>query len=204
MTADQPLALWPDEADVELPLDDAEQELADAQASDAVRDKLVDELAACLSWAEGRTTPNASRVRYWRTLVGRPAVVDEAATPEERRDEGIARAAAKWTDDEVALVDAAIRAIVDELRERQRTIIAKQRAAGYRFTDDAFPQTFTTARVWARLDGAVPITKGIAGRMIAARSAGLIKSTGRTTTPPKDAPGPNNGQRLTVWEVLPA
>lgn len=187
MTAGE-LPLWPDEEDLELPLDDTEQELADAQASDAVRDKLVDELAACLSWAEGRTTPNASRVRYWRTLVGRPAVVGDPGTPEARRDDGIARAAAKWTDEEVNLVDLAI------VRVRNRVL--------KRPVDGLLRGEFTTADVWQELNGTVPVTKGIAGRMTAAKSARIIANTGSTVIIAPDAPPPNNGQRLTVWRAL--
>lgn len=182
--------------DVPLPFGQPE-ELTPEEEARRLRRALVDVLAH----VNGEPAP-AFRVRAWRELAGLPAVVDEPATPEDRRDHGIARAAAKWTDEEVAQVDAAIRAIVDRLREQQRATIERTRAANYRVADEAFPQTFTTAAVWAELGDGFPVTKGIAGRMLAARSAGLIRSTGRTTTPPKDAPGPNNGQRLTVWEVL--
>lgn len=193
------LGLWPDEEDVELPLD---EELAEAEGSDLVRDTLVDALAACLSWAEGRTTPNAERVRFWRTLVGRPAVEGEAATPEARRDEGIARAAAKWTADEVLAVDLAIAAVAKRELEKAEATRAKVRAQGYSLTDEAFPGEFTTADVWAELDGRVPVTKGIAGRMLAAKAAGLIANTGRTVIAPRESTGPNHGQRLTVWRAL--
>jgi len=190
------LDLFPDEADVELPIDDLEPATrASVDLGHAVTD-LTNALAACLSWAEGRTTPNAERVRYWRTLVGRPAVVDDPGTPEARRDEGIARAAAKWTDEEVALVDTAIRTVARRVRARYDDV------AGDRFIDDTDLLEFTTADVWAELDGRVPVTKGIAGRMTAAKTAGLIVNTGRTVIAPRESTGPNHGQRLTVWRAL--
>lgn len=158
-------------------------------------------LVDCLTALEqGKPVPG-NRIRSWRELAGTEYV--DGLETFERGMEGSARAAAKWTDEEVAQVDAAIRAIVERLRAKQRDTIERTRAANYRVTDEAFPQTFTTAAVWAELGEGFPVTKGIAGRMIAAKSAGLIKSTGRTTYPPKDAPGPNAGQRLTLWEVIP-
>ena len=128
-------------------------------------------------------------------------VVDEPSTPQERAEEGIARAAAKWTDDEVAQVDAAIATVA------ARKVAERAEAAGCQrvepYTDDVIRiGELTTADVWAELGPGFPVTKGIAGRMTAARNAGLIENTGRTTYPPKDAPGPNNGQRLTVWRAL--
>ncbi|MEG1971449.1 MAG: hypothetical protein RR101_15160 [Burkholderiaceae bacterium] len=118
----------------------------------------------------------ANRVRHWRELAGREKIPgDKALTPEQRADDGIARASAKWTDDEAAQVDRAI---------------ARIAARGYEFT---------TADVWEYLAGRVPITKGIAGRFKAAQSAGVIVNTGRVVIAPPNAPGPNHGQRLTVW-----
>ena len=190
MTADQPLALWPDEADVELPLDEAtagHRTTAAYAILEAALDDLIDHL-------EAGTTPPANRLRHYRTLAGRPAIVDEPATPEARRNEGIARAAAKWTDEEAADVDTAIRTIATRrLNHQPKTHLP---------VDVEAAREFTTADVWEELAGRVPVTKGIAGRMLAAKSAGIIANTGRTTYPPKDAPGPNNGQRLTVWRAL--
>lgn len=60
----------------------------------------------------------------------------------------------------------------------------------------------TTADVWAELGPGFPVTKGIAGRMLAAKGAGLITNTGRTIIAPRDATGPNHGQRLTVWRAV--
>lgn len=214
------LPLWPDEVDVELPevevtyaphegtpfegrypacaLDaegrchrwNHDHDPAVPAAPPVTTDALVDALAACLSWAEGRSTPNAERVRFWRTLVGRPAIVDQPATPEERRDEGIARASAKWTDEEVALVDQAIATVVERVRD------------GWSGCDGSrFALEFTTADVWQVLGDRVPVTKGIAGRMLAAKGAGLIENTGTTVIAPRESTGPNHGQRLTVWRA---
>ena len=182
------LPLWPDELDVELPFDEAAEQLAEAQASDLVRDTLVDALAQVLDALEGGPAIPAPRLRHYRTLVGRPAVVDEASTPEARRDEGIARAAARWTEEESALVDTAIRQLAERLVVEDGLGIA--------------PREFTTADVWRELDGRVPVTKGIAGRMAAAASAGVIANTGRTVIAPRESTGPNHGQRLTVWRAL--
>lgn len=186
--ADVPLDLNLD-GDTPLPFGAPVEELT----PEAEVARLRTALAGCLSWAEGRTTPHGFRVREWRQLAGRPAVEDQPATPEERRDDGIARAAARWTDEEVAAVDAAIAHVAAQARHDART----------RHVGDGLEE-FTTADVWRELGPGFPVTKGIAGRMAAAKGAGLIKSTGRTTTPPKDATGPNNGQRLTLWEVIPA
>lgn len=184
---DQPLPLG-ELAAPELPFGDRVEELTPEEEARRLRRALVD----ALGHVNGDPAP-AYRVRAWRELAGLRAVVDEPATPEERRDHGIARAAAKWTADEVAAVDKAIASV------------AARKAAGHPWRDagaEVDGDEFTTADVWAELGPGFPVTKGIAGRMAAARSAGVIASTGRTTYPPKDAPGPNNGQRLTVWRAL--
>jgi hypothetical protein len=188
------LALWPDEEDVELPLDE-EQDPALRAVAGLGRNvtALVDALAECLVALECGRPIAANRLRTYRTLVGRPAIVDEPATPEERRDEGIARASAKWTDEEAAAVDAAIRTVAE--------VAADMAAQGEPFTEGLGLGEFTTADVWQELGTSVPVTKGIAGRMTAAKSAGLIANTGRTIIAPKDATGPNHGQRLTVWRA---
>lgn len=180
------LGLWPDEEDVELPLDD-EEPTPDPTTKREVEltTALYDVLAA---YEQGRPLPG-NRLRVYRQLAGRPAVGGEAATPEARRDEGIARAAAKWTADEVALVDTAIRTV------------AERRALDLGSLEDV-AREFTTADVWAELAGRVPVTKGIAGRMLAAKAAGLIANTGRTVIAPRESTGPNHGQRLTVWRAL--
>lgn len=181
--ADVPLDLGLDE-DVPLPFGQPVEDLAlDAEVR-RLRRALVDALAH----VNGEPAP-AHRVRGWRELAGLPKVVDEPATPEDRRDEGIARAAARWTDEEVAAVDTAI------------ATVARRRALDLGSLKDV-AREFTTADVWAELGPGFPVTKGIAGRMLAAKGAGLIANTGRTTIAPADAPGPNHGQRLTVWRAL--
>lgn len=183
--------------DVPLPFGDRVEELS----PEAEVARLRAALAGCLSWAEGRTTPHAFRVREWRQLVNRPAVEDQAATPEERRDEGIARAAARWTDEETAAVDTAIRTVATRKASARVDAAGCQRVEPY--TDAVIRiGEFTTADVWAELGTGFPVTKGIAGRMASAVSAGIIVSTGRTVIAPRDATGPNHGQRLTVWRAL--
>lgn len=176
-----PLGLLDD--DVELPFGDTDPTPI---AAGVEVDRLRAALAECLSWAEGRSTPNGSRVRAWRDLAGIPSA-EAGLTPVEARDEGIARAAAKWTDEEAAAVDAAIAAVAGRALDRKR------------LGED--PE-LTTADVWAELGAGFPVTKGIAGRMLAAKSAGLIANTGRTTIAPLESTGPNHGQRLTVWRAL--
>lgn len=156
----------------------------------------VDQLRAALAEAldkleqPGRPMA-ANRLRRLRRLAGRAEVPgDNLLSPEQRRDEGIARAAAKWTDAEAARVDEAIATVARRVARIADSPSGPERA------------TLTTADVWAELAGAVPVTKGIAGRMLAAKAAGLIANTGRTATAPPDAPGPNHGQRLTVWRAL--
>lgn len=193
--ADQPLPLDGLDVDVPLPFGDtaaaAWHVTARDQFDEAARLRVA--LAEALHTLD-RHAPGvmpAERWRAWRTLAGIPAH-DAGLTPEQRRDDGIARAAAKWTDDETAAVDRAI------------ATVARARLDAVGDTDElvADGPTFTTADVWAELGPGFPVTKGIAGRMAAAKSAGLITSTGRTVIAPRDATGPNHGQRLTVWRAL--
>jgi len=199
-TQPETLGLWPDEEDVELPLDEVENDpttLREVELTTALYD-VLDALE------QGRDVP-AIRLRHYRTLVGRPAVVDQPATPEARRDEGIARAAAKWTDEEVALVDAAIRTVATRHRKAYLDWLLEQRPEGeepWPYANTTTPADLTTADVWQELAGRVPITKGIAGRMLAAKGAGIIANTGRTVIAPRESTGPNHGQRLTVWRAL--
>lgn len=179
--ADVPLDLGLDE-DVPLPFGQPVEDLDPDAEVRRLRRALVDALAH----VNGDPAP-AYRVRAWRELAGLPKVVDEPATPEDRRDEGIARAAAKWTDEEAAAVDTAIANVAARAWDRDGR--------------DG-PRDLTTADVWAELGPGFPVTKGIAGRMLAAKAAGLIANTGRTTIAPADATGPNHGQRLTVWRAL--
>ena len=154
-----------------------------------------------LAHVNGDPAP-AFRVRAWRELAGLPKVTDEPATPEDRRDEGIARAAAKWTDEEVAAVDEAIRAVAATALAEAAELEVRY-ARGERLPASAkLYGTLTTADVWQELGEDFPVTKGIAGRMLAAKGAGLIENTGRTVIAPRDATGPNHGQRLTVWRAV--
>ena len=115
---------------------------------------------------------------------------------------GVAEIETPEIPEEVAAVDAAIRRVVERVSEPAWTD-AEARANRARVLAGGLAhREFTTADVWAELGPGFPVTKGIAGRMLAAKGAGLIENTGRTTYPPKDAPGPNNGQRLTVWRAL--
>lgn len=180
--------------DALLPFEQTVEDLWDPEAEvRRLRRALVD----VLGHVNGDPAP-AYRVRAWRELAGLPAVVDEPGTPKDRRDEGIARAAARWTDEEVAAVDNAIRRCVEYARNTAGAtpLLEREAAPGVRLDE------FTTADVWAELGPGFPVTKGIAGRMLAAKNAGLIANTGRTVIAPADATGPNHGQRLTVWRAL--
>lgn len=183
-----PLAL---EDDTPLPFGDRVEELTPEQETARLRRALVD----CLAHVEAGTVPTGNRIRAWRELAGTTYV--DGLEPFERGMEGSARAAAKWTDEEVAQVDAAIAAVA-----RRRRAEADELADVIGTEHAIIEGTFTTADVWAELGEGFPVTKGIAGRMTSAKGAGIIESTGRTTYPPDDAPGPNNGQRLTVWRAL--
>lgn len=177
-TADQPLPL---------------EEFAEVAEVDQLRAALAD----ALRYIEDPGTPApGNRVRAWRAMVGRATVPGlEDTTPEQRAEEGIARAAARWTPEEEAAVDAAIATVARRIRLRADHTYGNPRNA-----DEA--ATLTTADVWAELGADFPVTKGIAGRMTAAKGAGLIANTGRTVIAPRDATGPNHGQRLTVWRAL--
>lgn len=177
-----PLAL---EDDTPLPFGGRVEELTPEQETARLRRALVD----CLAHVEAGTVPTGNRIRAWRELAGTEYV--DGLEPFERGMEGSARAAAKWTPEEVAKVDQAIADVAAQAAHDART----------RHVGDGLAE-FTTADVWRELGEGFPVTKGIAGRMVAAKGAGLIESTGRTTYPPADAPGPNNGQRLTVWRAL--
>lgn len=83
----------------------------------------------------------------------------------------------KWTDDERLAVDRAIAGVALRLEE------------------------FTADDVWRQLDGAVPVTKGLAGRLTAAVNEGLIANTGRTTIAARGG-AHDHAQRLTVWRSL--
>ena len=182
--------LWTDELDAELPFEEFEK----LSPADVV-DKLADEATAlrralvdALSYLEAGTAPPGARVRSWRVLAGTSYV--DGLTPTERRDDGIARAGAKWADEEVAHIDTAI-----------RTVAARAKAKALEAPGYAH-DLITTADVWQELGPDFPVTKGMAGRMLAAKGAGLIANTGDTIIAPRESTGPNHGQRLTVWRAL--
>lgn len=197
---DVPLRFEGLDEDVELPFGDPDDvstddtldtiETAEEAGLDAHARRLELALANALHHLQANTVPSAARIRSWWDLAGIPAH-DAHLTPTERRDDGIARAAAKWTDDEVRRVDKAIADVAAQAAHDART----------RHVGDGLAE-FTTADVWAELGDGFPVTKGIAGRMLAAKATGLIANTGRTVIAPKDATGPNHGQRLTVWRAL--
>jgi hypothetical protein len=94
--------------------------------------------------------------------------------------EGSEHAAARWDDHQKALVDDAI------------VIVAAKHSGG---------GTFTSDDVWAKLNGAVPVTKGLTARLMAAEREGTIENTSETTI--SDRGGEHDhGQRLTVWRSL--
>lgn len=134
------------------------------------RDELRSAFLEALYLVEHPELVTGTRVRALRDRAG----IRPDATPEQLRDEGIARAAARWTSEELAAVDKAIRDVAAE------------------------GEPFTTDDVWRKLGPGFPVTKGIAGRLLAAVGAGVIVNTGLTDRSTRqDAHG--HGQRLTVW-----
>lgn len=99
---------------------------------------------------------------------------DEAADPWARAHAGSALAARRWTPEEVARVDAAIRTAAATGRE------------------------FTADDVWELLPGLL-VTKGLAGRLMAAANAGLIRNTGKTAQARRGGEH-DHAQRLSVWQ----
>lgn len=174
--AEPELDLYPDRVDVPLPLDEAPVESAPVDEVDRLRTALAEALA----YVEACRPVPGNRVRAWRELV--PAAIDRSVRPFDRALEGTLRAAAKWTPDEVKKVDEAIRLVADEWRL-------------------ATPPEFTADDVWDELGAGFPVTKGLTGRLIAARNAGLIASTGRTIISTRQGEH-GHGQRLTVWRAL--
>lgn len=183
--AEPELELYPDRVDVPLPYDESgETSPVPLEEVDRLRIALAEAVAYVES---GRPAPG-NRMRAWRDLIPKAPAIAAGSTPWDEAIDGIERAAARWNDEEVAAVDQAIRDVA------ARTLAAAA-------IDDG-PATFTTADVWAELGPGFTVTKGIAGRMLAAKAAGLIVNTGATVVAPKDAPGPNHGQRLTVWQAI--
>lgn len=133
----------------------------DYTASKAVKGKPTERLRAMAA----RTAP-APRAGE---LTGFPAGV-----------EGSERAATRWTDEQVALVDQAICAVA--LRHRR----------GGEFTSD---------EIWAELNGAVPVTKGLTARLMRAQRQGLIDTTGKFAISERGGHH-DHGQRLSIWYSL--
>lgn len=85
-------------------------------------------------------------------------------------------AGGKWSDEERVRVDRAIEQTAREL------------------------EVFTADAVWARAPG-VRVTKGLAGRLNAARNRGVIEPTGETSVARRGGDH-DHGQRLAVWRSL--
>lgn len=187
------LELYPDEVDVPLPYDETPETLPVLPEVDRLRIAL----AEALTYVETCKPAPGNRVRAWRELVPTAPGVDRTETPWDRAIDGTLRAAAKWTQEEAAAVDQAIR----DVAHRKRSSVDPG-LRSWAIDDGWVDLEFTAADVWAELGPGFTVTKGLAGRLIAAAHAGLIANTGRTTIAPKDAPGPNHGQRLTVWRAL--
>jgi hypothetical protein len=98
---------------------------------------------------------------------------DEAADPWLRAHAGSALAARRWTPEEAARVDAAIRLLAATRRE------------------------FTADDVWDNLPGFL-VTKGLAGRLMAAANAGLIANTGKKAQARRGG-AHDHAQTLSVW-----
>lgn len=131
----------------------------------------------------------ANRVRQLRQVAGVQLV--EAGTGFDKGMAGSARAAAKWTDEEVTQVDDAIANVCNRLL-----------AQGSEWEDDEVG-AFTADDVWAELGPEFLVTKGLSGRLIAAANRGMIRSTGTTIISGRDGEH-GHGQRLTLWEVIVA
>lgn len=123
--------------------------------------------------------PAANRVRQLRRLAGLQLV--DADAPFARGMEGSARAAAKWTAEELAQVDAAIVSVAARAR-----------------TSRPMRPEFTADDVWLELGDEFLVTKGLAGRLIAASNRGVCHNAGRTVLSERDGEH-GHGQRLTVW-----
>ncbi len=120
----------------------------------------------------------ANRVRQLRQLAG--VALAEGGTGFDRGMEGSARAAAKWTDDEVKAVDDAILAVARR----------KDEAKGW--------GDFTADDIWTELGDGFLVTKGLSGRLVAAANRGVIYNTDRTVLSTREGEH-GHSQKLTVW-----
>jgi len=100
-----------------------------------------------------------------------------ASTPRAKALDGSKAAGRKWSPDEVAAVDKAIR----ECRH--------------------FMPEFTADDIWKRLPKDFPVTKGLAARLAAAANDGLIQATDRTRKSTRGGDH-DHGQRLLIWRSL--
>lgn len=91
--------------------------------------------------------------------------------------EGSQRAAKAWTQDHKDRVLAAIRAVALERDE------------------------FTTDEVWEKLDGSVPVTKGMTAMLRRADTMGILGNTGKTQISQRGGQH-DHGQRLSIWYSL--
>jgi hypothetical protein len=108
--------------------------------------------------------------------MNQPTLFDQP-TPFERGMAGSAKAARKWTDDQIAQVDRAIRRVA------------------------YFMPRWTVDDVWQQLPADFPVNKGIGARLNKAARAGMIRATDRTQIS-KRTNEHGHGQRLTVWETI--
>tara|TARA_R100001230_G_scaffold2824_1_gene866 strand:+ start:621 stop:968 length:348 start_codon:yes stop_codon:yes gene_type:complete len=108
--------------------------------------------------------------------VNQPSLFDDP-TPFERGMAASAKAARKWTDEQIAQVDRAIK-----------------RVAYFRLH-------WTVDQVWEQLPDGFPVNKGIGARLNKAARAGMIRATDRTRISRRTNEH-GHGQRLTVWETV--
>ena len=95
----------------------------------------------------------------------------------DRGMEGSELAAGKWTPAQQAAVSKAIWQVAADLYE------------------------FTADNIWEILGPDFPVTKGLAGRLNAARHAGLIEPTGQVVMSQRDG-AHGHSQRLAVWRAI--
>lgn len=91
--------------------------------------------------------------------------------------EGSRQAAGVWTQDQKDRVSEAIKAVALEYDE------------------------FTTDLIWAKLDGSVPVTKGMTAMLKRADQQGVLGNTGKTEISQRGGQH-DHGQRLTIWYSL--
>lgn len=126
--------------------------------------------------------PRSSAQSRLKALAGR--IPDQETLPDRAGFSaglrGSAKAAGRWDDAQKRRVMAAIDAV------------AKRHAGGGEFTSD---------EIWAELDGAVPVTKGLTALLMRARKNGVLDSTGHTEISRRGGDH-DHGQRLTRWYSL--